>query len=59
VKRLAFLLALVACGDEPPAPPDAALPLCADVGCPDNALCDRDGNCVCNATGSPVACRLD
>lgn len=39
------------------AAPDAtALPRCADVGCPDVALCTEHGCCTCNATGEPVQC---
>lgn len=62
--RLAWVLLLAwgasACVPEAEVPPDAApVPRCADVGCPDAALCDRTGDrCVCLATGEPVSCRL-
>jgi transcriptional regulator with XRE-family HTH domain len=60
VAAVALLVALLAaCGTDDPAPaPDAApLPACAEVGCPDVALCTAGGSCVCYRPGlEPVAC---
>ena len=65
---IALSFASPACGDntapetptEPCDAPDAAgsdcLPLCASVGCPTAAICNRDGSCHCDADGSAVAC---
>lgn len=51
---------LAGCGDNaaPPAT-DAALPRCADVGCPDVALCNTAGVCTCPQPppAPPVECR--
>jgi len=57
---LSLIFALVACGDNLPPPPDAApLPTCAEVGCPDNALCNSAGRCVCRLPyGLEVTCTI-
>ena len=53
---------LVACtgGDDTAPAADAAVdavPACADVGCPDAALCTTGGACVCYRPGlEPVTC---
>lgn len=58
--RAFILVVLVACGAEMPAPPDAPLPLCADVGCPDAAYCNTAGDCRCPQTdGESIACRFE
>ena len=53
------LLMLVACGEHT-VPPDAPLPTCAAVGCPNNAFCRTDGVCSCpQPDGSFAACILE
>lgn len=54
----AIAIALAACGDDVAPGPDADVPLCSDVGCPDAALCNAEGLCSCLASGEPVTCRL-
>lgn len=64
VAAAALLVAalLVACtgGDDTAPAADAAVdavPACADVGCPDAALCTTGGACVCYRPGlEPVTC---
>lgn len=60
VAAVALLVALVAActgDDTAPAADAATLPSCAEVGCPDVALCTAGGACVCNRPGlEPVAC---
>lgn len=61
---VALLVALVSCtGDDTEPAADArvldavAVPSCAEVGCPDAALCTAGGSCVCYRPGlEPVAC---
>lgn len=56
----ALILALVACGSDTPSPPDAAVPLCSEVGCPDAAYCTTAGECRCpQPDGPPIACRFE
>lgn len=51
-------LFLAACEAEVP-PPDAALPSCADVGCPVYARCTADlERCSCTTPDGPVACEI-
>jgi hypothetical protein len=64
----AFLASLAACDQEDGSPEpavdagvsslDAGLPACADVGCPEAALCNAAGICTCRASGEPVACAM-
>lgn len=59
MKRLIILFTLLAaCGDNIVEEPsvDAGLPACADVGCPDAALCNAAGVCSCRVDGEAVSC---
>lgn len=55
-KIIAIMMFVAACSDDPKPEPMS----CADVGCGSAALCNRKGDCVCNADPNmPVACRFE
>lgn len=45
VRRLVFVLVLASCGDDAPPKPDAALPLCSDLGCNATLCSDCETTC--------------
>lgn len=58
MRFLVFAILAAACGDNRRPPPDAPLPSCADVGCPEVSFCTVNQPCTCipSPGAEPIPC---